>query len=114
VQLVRDLLDKPVADRNRREMGRVDGIVLEVSPHEPPRVIAIEIGPSVLGHRIHPALGRIIATVEDVSGVGSGRPTRINVAEISRVGETIRVGLTVSERGAYNVENAVRAFWRHR
>jgi hypothetical protein len=101
-------------DRNRREMGRVDGIVLEVSAHQPPRMVAIEIGPSVVGHRIHPAVGRIVALIEDLCGIGNSRPTRIAAAEIDDVREAIHVGLTVTERGAYNLENALRALWRHR
>lgn len=108
MDLARDLLDKPVIDRNRREMGRVDGIVLDVEEGRAPRVAAIEIGPSVLACRIAPPLGRIVAAIEDWCGVAAGRPTRIAVAEILDVAEKITVAPTATERGALNVERAMR------
>jgi sporulation protein YlmC with PRC-barrel domain len=63
VDVVRDLLDKAVVDRNGREMGRVDGIVLEQEAGQPPRLAAILIGPAALGSRLHPALGRLATAV---------------------------------------------------
>ena len=51
MDLVRDLLDKKVVDRNGREIGRVDSVVLENGRHGPVRVSAIEIGPAVLAYR---------------------------------------------------------------
>jgi hypothetical protein len=59
MDLVRDILDMAVVDRNGREMGRADGILIEVRGDKPPLVRAIEIGPAVLASRLHPALGRI-------------------------------------------------------
>ena len=38
MDLVCNLLDKRVVDRNGRAMGRVDGIALEQRPGQPPRV----------------------------------------------------------------------------
>jgi sporulation protein YlmC with PRC-barrel domain len=58
MDLVRDLLDQPVVDRNGRPMGRVDGIVLDLRADAPPRVVSIAIGPAVLGERLHRAIGR--------------------------------------------------------
>jgi sporulation protein YlmC with PRC-barrel domain len=37
MDLVRDLLDKKVVDRNGREMGRVDGIVISIRAGAAPR-----------------------------------------------------------------------------
>ena len=54
MDLVHDLLDKKVVDRNGREMGRVDSIVLDIRAGAPPRVAALEIGPRVLASRISP------------------------------------------------------------
>jgi len=44
LDLVHDLLDKQLVDREGRPFGKVDGIVLEVRPGEPPRVRALEVG----------------------------------------------------------------------
>ena len=48
---------RSVVDRNGREMGRVDGILLDTRGR-PLRLSAIVIGPAALGDRLHPAVGR--------------------------------------------------------
>ena len=51
--LVRDVLDKQLVDREKVQMGRVDGIVLELREGQPPRVAHFELGFAVLGLRLH-------------------------------------------------------------
>ncbi len=67
MELIHDLLDKDVLDRNGRTMGRVDGIVIEVRESAPPRVVCIEIG---------------AAALERACGVEEGRPLRAMVSRI--------------------------------
>ena len=40
LRIVHDLLDKPVLDEERRNVGRVDGVVLELRRGAPPLVTA--------------------------------------------------------------------------
>ena len=54
LDLLRDVLDKQVVDRDETKMGRVDGIVLELRDGEPPRVAALEMGFVTLARRLHP------------------------------------------------------------
>ena len=109
MHLVRDLLDKLVVDRNGREMGRVDGIILE--QHEgPPQVIALEIGPSVLGGRLHPSIGRFIAGLEHACGVGDGRPVRIAWRHVVAVHTTVKVDLLATETATGTVEKRLSAW----
>ncbi|MFL6197156.1 MAG: hypothetical protein ACJ75H_23420 [Thermoanaerobaculia bacterium] len=56
MELIRDVLDKQVVDRDETKMGRVDGLVLELRPGRPPRVDAIEMGSEVLARRLSPRL----------------------------------------------------------
>ena len=56
LDLGRDILDTQVVDREETKMGRVDGLVLEIRPGQPPRVEAIEMGFVVLARRLHPRL----------------------------------------------------------
>jgi hypothetical protein len=56
LDLVRDVLDTQVVDREETKMGRVDGLVLELRDGQPPRVEAIEMGFVVLAQRLHPRL----------------------------------------------------------
>ena len=61
MNLVRDCLDKQLDDRNKRRMGRVDGIILEIEPNRPPRVAYIEVGVKTLMDRISIRLGKLTA-----------------------------------------------------
>jgi hypothetical protein len=60
MDLVRDCLDKLLLDRNRRSMGRVDGIILELQPNRAPRVAYIEVGKRTVGDRLGGRLGELI------------------------------------------------------
>jgi hypothetical protein len=74
MDVVRDVLDTRVVDRNGREMGRVDGILGDCQPNQPVRLAAILIGPSALGDRVHPALGRFVRRFETRFGLDKNRP----------------------------------------
>jgi sporulation protein YlmC with PRC-barrel domain len=108
VDLVRDVLDKKVVDRNGREMGRVDRIVLEMQAGATPRVAAIEIGPAVLATRLHPWLGRWAEALEHVFGVDEGRPLRIDVEQVIDIHDHLRVDLAIGETSAAAVEQRLR------
>jgi sporulation protein YlmC with PRC-barrel domain len=110
MDLVRELLDKLVVDRNGREMGRVDGIVLEYRDGMSPRVSALEIGPSVLGYRLHPTVGRWIAGLEQAFGVADGRPVRIAFSDVMEIGPDIKVNLSIGQTAAGNVEQRLRTW----
>ena len=58
MDLIRDCLDKHLEDRNKRPMGRVDGIILEIEPNRPPRVAYIELGVKTLMDRFSKRLGK--------------------------------------------------------
>src|SRR5689334_17807808 len=75
VDVVSEVLDREVVDRNGRQMGRVDGIVLDIGAGEPPRVAALVVGPSALAYRLHPRLGRLMKAIEIRLGLDSRRPT---------------------------------------
>jgi sporulation protein YlmC with PRC-barrel domain len=58
MRLAHDVLDTQVVDRHGRRFGKVDGLVLEVRPGQPPVLVALEIGGLVLARRLH---GRLAA-----------------------------------------------------
>jgi sporulation protein YlmC with PRC-barrel domain len=107
MDIVRDVLDKSVVDRNGREMGRVDGIVIE---HDdgPPRITTLLIGPAALGSRLHPALGRLMTRLETLLGIERDRPTRISVQDVEEVNRKIQVRLTVGETTVAAFEQLIR------
>jgi sporulation protein YlmC with PRC-barrel domain len=108
MDLVRDMLDKKVVDRNGREMGRVDSIILRVDAGEPPSVLALELGPAVLAARIRPLFGRWVAALEQGFGVSEGRPFRIPFKDILHVHNHIKIDLAVSETPAATIEQRLR------
>ena len=110
LHLARDLEDKRVVDRNDREMGRVDRVVLAMQPGGILRAVAIEIGPTALAARLHPLIGRIARGIEHVFQVDEGRPVRVAVVQI---GDTIKVDLTAGDTAALAVEQRLRPYVRH-
>jgi sporulation protein YlmC with PRC-barrel domain len=110
VNLVRDLLDKLVVDRNGRELGRVDGIVLDESDRHRPSLTAILIGPSALGYRLHPFIGRCVAAVEHVFGIDAGRPTRIEAGDILQIADAVKVNQTAGETQADALDRKLRGW----
>ena len=110
MDVIRDLLDQAVVDRNGREMGRVDGIVFEPRAGEPPRLSAILIGASALGERLHPTLGRWAAAIESALGIGAERPVRIAISDIEEIDRKVKIALAIGDTGAGIVEQRLRGW----
>ncbi len=110
MDVVHDVLDKPIVDRNGREMGRVDGIVLDVSGNEPPRLLQVLIGASVLGARVNLPLGRWVHGVEHGLGLGDERPIEIGFGHVEEIGDKVKLDLAVGETGADSFEQRVRTW----
>jgi hypothetical protein len=107
VDLVRDLSDQLVLDRNGREIGRVDRVLLDLST-SPPRVLGFEIGPAVLATRLSPWLGRWVAGLERALGIDRDRPLRIDVGEIIDRSPHVRVDRLFASTPAGLVEDKIQ------
>ena len=92
MNLVRDLLDKQLVDRNGRNIGRVDGLVLELRPNQPPRVAAMELGPLTLARRVHPPLERWLQALATWCGHALA-PIRLPLETFRDVGIDIELDL---------------------
>jgi hypothetical protein len=84
MNLVRDCLDKQMEDRNKRRMGRVDGIVLELAQGRQPRVAYVELGVKTLMNRLSLRLGRKLGDFMERRHIKSA-PYRIAWSQV-RVG----------------------------
>jgi hypothetical protein len=73
VDLVRDLLDRQLLDRNGRNIGRVDGVLLTLRRHRPPEVEAMELGISTLARRVHPRLEPVMTRIARALGANAVR-----------------------------------------
>lgn len=72
LHLVHDVLDKMVLGRDKHRLGRVDDLVLQITPDEPPRVVYMEMGGAALLNR----LGRIGRAVAKRIASHDGAPPR--------------------------------------
>jgi sporulation protein YlmC with PRC-barrel domain len=102
--LVRDVLDKQLLDENDREMGRVDGLVMQLGEKTQPRITHIEIGGATLGSRIHPAVGRFSRWLASKWGPKRDGPVRIPWSKVAHLGKNIRLEVEARETGAIDWE----------
>jgi len=100
MHLVRDVLDKKLLDREDEEMGRVDGLVMQVSERSQPRITHIEIGGSTLGARLHPVFERLARRMARVWGPKRHEPVRIAWSHVKSAGKEIRLDVEAKDTGA--------------
>ena len=98
MELIRDILDKQVVDRNETKIGKVDGIVLEVREGKPPRVVAVELGAVALAHRLGPRLGRLASALAvAMSGEEHRDPHRIDWRLVRDIGVDLEFDIDVKQ-----------------
>ena len=91
LRIVHDLLDKPVLDEGRRNVGRVDGVVIELRRGGPPVVSAFEIGGRVLTRRLHPRFASwAVALGKRWPALANG-VTRFSMRDVRTTGITVSV-----------------------
>jgi len=89
VNLAHDVLDKQLVDCNGRNIGKVDGLILELPQGKPPRVLCIEVGAVTLANRFSRRLGKLVAKIyKRVPEAGS---YRIPWSKIRDLGVDIQV-----------------------
>src|SRR5829696_4474598 len=108
MDLVRDLLDKEVVDRNGREMGRVDRIVVRVREGAPPAIIAFEIGPSAFASRLSATFGRWMEALEHAFDVDHGRPVRMTVGQVLDFNDHVKFDVAIGDTAVTAIERKLR------
>ncbi len=84
------LLDRQVVDRDGQMVGKVDDV--ELSDEDPPRVVALLLGPRALGERMDGRLGRLVAgTAARLHGLGGPYRARIAYEHVARVDSAIEL-----------------------
>ena len=104
MDLVRDVLDKKLIDREECSMGRVSGLVMHAGENTQPRVTHILIGGPTLWMRIHPALGRLSNRLGKLWGPRSNEPVRIPWSRVETVGKDLKLDVKAKETGALDWE----------
>lgn len=108
IYLVRDVLDNQLVDRDKRRMGKVDGLVMTLRKDKPPRVTCIEVGASTLGYRLHHRVGRWVEEIGRRWGIRRGKAFRIAWSKVQDIGIDVRVDLKAEETPALDWEKWLR------
>ncbi|MBZ9761217.1 hypothetical protein LB553_10050 [Mesorhizobium sp. CA8] len=96
MQLLRDILDKQVVDREQVKIGKVDGLVAELRQGKPPRLVAVELGSIALARRLGARPGRwTVQLAAKVSGKRQARPHRIAWNKVRDIGVDIEFDIDV-------------------
>jgi sporulation protein YlmC with PRC-barrel domain len=104
MDLVRDVLDKKLVDRENCCMGRISGLVAQGGENTQPRVTHILIGGATLWMRIHPALGRLSKRLGQTWGPKRDEPVRIPWSRVETVGKEVKLDVIAKETGALDWE----------
>ena len=107
-ELVHDVLDKQLLDRQGRRFGKVDGLVLEIRRDLPPRVVALEIGAATRLARLPRWLTRPLAR-----WTTRATATRIPRAAVLAVAREVRVIIDATETSAWRVEAWLQRLFAH-
>jgi sporulation protein YlmC with PRC-barrel domain len=104
MDLIRDVLDKKLTDREDCDMGRVSGLLMHVGENTQPRVTHILIGGPTLWMRVNPILGRISKRLGRMWGPKRSEPVRIPWSRVETVGRDIKLDVVAKETGALDWE----------
>jgi hypothetical protein len=102
--LVRDVLDKKLFDEDDEEMGRVDGLVMQLGERTQPRITHIEIGGTTLGARIHPVVARLSRWLATKWGPKRRGAVRIQWSKVEHLGKNIKLNVEARDTGAIDWE----------
>lgn len=103
MDLVHDVLDKQLVDRNGVRMGRADGLIAELREGELPRLVAIETGRAVMARRFGPRMLRL------VSALFGAACYRIPWNEVRNIGVDIELGIDSDDTPVHDWQRRLRA-----
>src|SRR4051795_731451 len=91
------VLDQQLVDRNDINMGKVDGVVLELREDRPPRVSAILTGGHLLARRLHPRLEILARLLTRRFAPGRMEPMRIPWEKVMKIGVDVKADVAADE-----------------
>jgi hypothetical protein len=105
LHLVRDVLDTQVLDREKRPMGKVDGIGLELRDGAPPRVAHFEIDGVTAWRRLGERYGRWAARI---AARWQGKPNRFRWSQVRDLGIDLEIDVDAERTSAFDLERWLR------
>lgn len=108
MDVIRDVLDNQILDRNNCKMGKVDGIIIELRDGQPPRLAYLETGATTLARRLHPRLADWVAAIQRKWGAKHSKPFRIPWSKVQAVGIDVEVDIDAEQTSALAYEQWLR------
>jgi sporulation protein YlmC with PRC-barrel domain len=102
------LLDQQVIDRNCEQMGKVDGVVVELRKGKAPRVFSLVIGGGTAARRVHPGFARWLLRWRRAWGPKGDQPTEVPWSKVLKIGVDVKVDLEAEHTPALAWEHWVR------
>jgi sporulation protein YlmC with PRC-barrel domain len=99
----REILDQQLVDRSGLDVGKVDGIVLELREGEPPRIAALLTGGHLFARRLHPKIEAWMIRLTHRWGPRGQSPVRIPWTKVKKIGVDVKV----------DMDAAVLMTWEH-
>lgn len=100
IRLVRDVLDKKLIDAQQCEMGRVDGIILEVPQGRQPRLVRLEMGGEILAARVGKWAVRPTRWLAAHFGPRRKAIIKIDWSKVKRMGRDLHLDIRADETEA--------------
>jgi sporulation protein YlmC with PRC-barrel domain len=88
-----EILDQQLVDRTGLDIGKVDGIVLELRDGAPPRISALLTGGHLFAWRLHPRLERWARRLTRGWGPPNQEPLRIPWSKVKKIGVDVKVDI---------------------
>ena len=102
------LLDQQVIDRNGAQMGKVDGVLLEIRKDQPPRVAALLVGAGSAARRVHRGFARRLLHWRRRWGPPNDETLEIPWSRVLKIGVDVKVDLEAERTPALAWEHWVR------
>jgi sporulation protein YlmC with PRC-barrel domain len=97
MEIGRQILDQQLVDRTGVDMGKVDGIVLELRDDALPRIAALLTGGHLLARRVHPRIEVWARWLTRKWGPRSREPLRIPWNKVKKIGVDVKVDMAADE-----------------
>ena len=98
MELGRQVLDQQLIDRSGINMGKVDGVMIELRDGLAPRVTAVLTGGHLLARRLHPFFEGLAVRLTRRFGPGKLEPLRIPWSKVRKIGVDVQVDIE-ADRG---------------
>ena len=108
VDLIREVLDKLLVNRDHCPMGRVDGIIVEMREGRPPLLTHIETGPATSARRVSRRLAKRVSAFVRNRGPRRDASFRVPWSRIRRAGVEVEVEMDAQETPAVAWEQWIR------